>query len=105
MIIRVGIAGKIGFRLTDFDSDFFVGGLDEGEVILNCSLHLREVPHPAAVAALKEDAAVVDGKRIDQLQRQMFVEDEDVAEVAIAGDMVDLPEFTVAARDKRARFN
>lgn len=105
MIIRVGIAGKIGFRLTDFDSDFFVGGLDEGQVIVNSLLHLREVPDPAAVAAQEVDAAVVDGKRIDQLQRQMFVEDEHISQMAIAGDIVDLPEFTVAARDKRARFN
>ena len=105
MIIRVRIAGKIGFGLTDFYSDFFVGGLDEGEVLLHRLLHLREVPYPAAVAALKVDAAVGDGKGIDEFEREMFVEDEDVAKVAIAGDMVDLPEFTVAARDKRARLN
>ena len=61
MVVGVGIAGKIGFRLTDFDSDFFVGRLDEGKVVLNCSFHLREVPYPAAVAALEVDTAVGDG--------------------------------------------
>ena len=61
MVVRVGVAGKIGFRLADFDSDFLVGGLDEGQVIVDSLLHLRKVPHPAAVAALKEDAAVGDG--------------------------------------------
>ena len=73
MIIRVGIAGKIGFRLADFDSDFFVGGLDEGQVIVDSLLHLREVPDPAAVAALKVDAAVGDEKRIDEFERQMLI--------------------------------
>lgn len=82
-----------------------MGGLDEGQVIVDSLLHLREVPYPAAVAALEVNAAVGDGKGIDQLQRQMFVEDEDVAEVAIAGDMVDLPEFTMAARDHRTNLD
>ena len=105
MIIGVRIAGKIGFRLADFDSDFFVGGLDEGQVIVDSFLHLRKVPDPAAMAALEVDAAVGDSHRINQLRRQMFIQHEHISQMAIAGDMVDLPEFTVAARDKRARFN
>ena len=105
MIIRVRIAGKIGFRLADFEADFFVGGLQKGEVVLNSLLHLREIPDPAAMAALEVDTMMGDSYRIDEFKRQMFVKNIDVAEVTIAGDMIDLPEFTMAARDKGARFN
>ena len=105
MIIRVRIPRQFRLRLTYLHAYLLMRGLHKRQVLLHRLLHLGKIPYPSAVAALEVDTAMGDVKRIDEFEWEMFVEDEDVAEVAIAGDMVDLPEFTVAARDKGAGFN
>ena len=99
------IAGKKGFGHRDFDSNLLVDGLHGKEIVCHRLLFVRIVPLPATLVALDEDSGVVDGETIDEFGGQMFVEDEDLCEEFITGEMVDFPYFTMCAGKVLAGFN